>query len=207
MFSTQFYSSINDGTQNSGLTEFQIWNLLPIWEATGYARTRWSQSPCKPCKVKQSHYSPWQALRVPGVWGSQISRQSAHEGGKVVSPTHRPPLPRGYIPVRGWVNEKSQCHHRELKPQPSGLYSSASINCVCFKRNVPPTYSSGVFSLTTCGCPMKQSWRSALFLRHWRPSQRDCWRVKLSEIFRPVDWYTQTFRTIMMPSSSGPSCQ
>jgi hypothetical protein len=25
--------------------------------------------------------------------GSQISRQSVHEGGKVVSPTHRPPLP------------------------------------------------------------------------------------------------------------------
>jgi len=24
---------------------------------------------------------------------SQVSRQSAHEGGKVVSPTHRPPLP------------------------------------------------------------------------------------------------------------------
>ena len=31
--------------------------------------------------------------RVPGVWGSQVSRQSVHEGGKVVSPTHRPPLP------------------------------------------------------------------------------------------------------------------
>jgi hypothetical protein len=27
-----------------------------------------------------------------------ISRQSAHEGGKVVSPTHRPPLPPGRIP-------------------------------------------------------------------------------------------------------------
>ena len=54
---------------------------------------------------------PVQALRVPGV--CQISRQSAHECRKVVSPTHRPTLPlriySWYIfrsPAGRIVNEK-----------------------------------------------------------------------------------------------------
>ena len=66
---------------------------------------------CSPCQslcfsiiklgkimVNLSRYRPGQALGVPRTWGSRISRQSAYEGGKVISPTHRPSLPPGRIP-------------------------------------------------------------------------------------------------------------
>jgi hypothetical protein len=86
---------------------------------------------CMGKKVKQSHYRPGQALRVPGRWGSQVSRQSAHEGGKVVNPTHRPPLrPRKYscysFLLRDWVDPRAIVrpkgwHHRESNPRPSGF--------------------------------------------------------------------------------------
>jgi hypothetical protein len=68
------------------------WRVIAAWERNT------SDINKKKVKVKQSHYEPRQALRVPGCWGSQSSRQSAHEGGKVVSPMHRLPLPPGNIP-------------------------------------------------------------------------------------------------------------
>ena len=62
-------------------------------------------------QVKRSLYRSGQALMVPGGWGSQISRQSVHEGGKVVSPMHRPSLPQEIFlvlfSVRRWVDPRA----------------------------------------------------------------------------------------------------
>jgi len=49
-------------------------------------------------KGKEIPLQACKTQRVTGVWGSQISRQLAYQCAKVVSPTHRPPLPPGYIP-------------------------------------------------------------------------------------------------------------
>ena len=49
-------------------------------------------------QLKQSLYKSEQVLSVPGCFVSQISRQLAHDCGKVVTPKHRPHLPPGDIP-------------------------------------------------------------------------------------------------------------
>jgi hypothetical protein len=54
-----------------------------------------------------------QAQRFPGGWGSLISRQSAHEGSKVASPMHRPPL---LTAVRGWFDPRTIVRPEGLCP-------------------------------------------------------------------------------------------
>jgi hypothetical protein len=89
-------------------------------------------------KIQKSHYMPGESLRVPGGWDSQMSRQSAHESGKVVSPKCRPPWPPtkyswySYLleaqsiagpecDRKDYVNENFQWHDRESNPRPSSL--------------------------------------------------------------------------------------
>ena len=90
-------------------------------------------------KLKQSLYRPGQTLRVPEVWGSQISWQSAHEGGKVVSPTHRPSLPQEIFLVlisdRGRINPRDIFRPEELcqwkiPMAPSGIELAESFRVV-----------------------------------------------------------------------------
>jgi hypothetical protein len=97
-------------------------------------------------KVKQSHYRPWQALRIPGGLDSKIFTQSANEGGKFVSPTQRPPLPPGNIPGTHFCSRLSrpQGHSaakRIMSVRPRGLCQWSTFkafgNCQLFARHSP----------------------------------------------------------------------
>ena len=149
---------------------------------------------------------PGKVLRVPAGWGSQISIQSAHEGGKVVSPTHRPPLPpRKY----SWY---SFLLDDELTPRPEGL-------CQC--KNSSDTIGDRTRDLSTCSAVPQQlltphrnlhikiihiktasktqmKLRNAVLIQHlFRSSQKQKFRNKLPcAIYGDSRWKHVTLRTL-----------
>ena len=77
-----------------------------------------------------------QALRVPSRC-FQIYRQSAHKGGKVVSPTHRSSLPPGNIPgtqsFKGRVDPSATVRHSTSMKNSSDTIGNRNQNTVSLR--------------------------------------------------------------------------
>ena len=72
-----------------------VWSQQYMWESYNIYKT-----------ANDGNAIPWRpnkAYRVPEGWGSQISAQSAHQGGKDVSRTQRPPLPITKFPLYSFL--------------------------------------------------------------------------------------------------------
>jgi len=95
----------------------------------------------KSCKVKlqQFLFRPGEVLRVLGGWHLQISRQSDYDGGKVVSPAHRPALPPGNIPGTRFCYGliRPQGHSAAVRI----ISMKNCIDTIGFRTRELPTYS------------------------------------------------------------------
>jgi hypothetical protein len=145
-------------------------------------------------KVKQSHYRPGQALKVPAGWGSQIKRQSAREDGKVVSLTHLV-----LVSVRDWIDTRAGRNQtRDLPvcsalPQPTApsrvsshytvvwaLRIVHSVQWLCYGQNRPrivvqfPGRAGDLFLSQTSGRDLYPLTFLVLSLPVKRPERETC---------------------------------
>jgi hypothetical protein len=139
---------------------------------------------------------------VPAGWGSQISRHSAHEDSKVVSPKHRPPLPPReiflvLIYVRGWVDPRAIVWPEELCQWKIPMTSGIEPATVCFvmrclnqlRHRIPlshiyiytPTFSTPVILFTPT--------------RPWRRN-RPCSETSAYKIKTPGNYPEESIQTI-----------
>jgi hypothetical protein len=144
--------------------------IIPLWRALildpyGQSSLSWAmkhhETECKTCQnLKRCHHTIITGLEV--VWGSQISRQSAHEGDKVVSLMHWLPLPPVNIPGP---------HFWYRPSQPQGLWRPGvsqwkipiiplGIKCATFQLVVQSPYH---YLLTAYSKKQSPSWEANLF--------------------------------------------
>jgi hypothetical protein len=100
-------------------------------------------------------------LRLQENHNSKISRQSAQEGGKVVSPTHWPP--RRFIFIRGWVTSLIS---DEVIGNFHSVNSSGSLRCASTK------WSTAHAILNTIGYSEYRGMRWRSWMRHCAKSRK-----------------------------------